>query len=365
MARSTWGSIKSLRKDYHEIRYTVDGRQRSEYVRGPYSKADRRRAELRLEYEDCTGADLKVDAFWRKTYWPECGSLSPVTAAEYRRVYEKDIKPRWGASVMRSIKAAEVQEWLDGMTYGKARSARAVMRAMFNRAFDLDRIDRNVMAKRFKLPKERAPGGRSRETFEAEELDEVFAECSGEVWEPAYILAAFGSASREEAMSPMLAEIEFLKVEGDLYAVVPIRRGVQRLNGEVVALDYVKSQGRERSLVVPPPYSERLRDLVDEKVEAGDVWLMDDGFGWPMCPNTMATAYKRWFLGRPMRYVPFSNLRNSYSTMMHAKGVDPFMVSKMMGHSQPVTNYRYYDRPGVSEFVQVLRRAGSGGEKGK
>lgn len=364
MARSTWGSIRTLRKGYHEIRYTVEGSQRSEYVKGTKADAERRRAELRLEYEDCTGADLKVKTFWRKTYWPECRSLAESTKAEYERVYRRNIEPKWGARVMRSIRAAEVQEWLDGMTYGKARSTRAIMRAMFNRAFDLELIDRNVMSKRFKLPSARAKGGRTEEVYTAAELDEIFEDCEGEVWEPAFILAAFGSASREEAMSPMLDEIWFAAYDGDgegieVYAVVPIVRGVQRLGGEVKVIDKTKNEYRERSLVVPPPYSARLRDLVDEKVEAGDTWLMDDGFGWPIDPDVMATCYKRWFLGKPYRYIPFSNLRNSYNTMMHAKGIDLWMVSKLMGHSKPDTSYKHYDRPGIGELIRVVSRANS------
>lgn len=357
MARSTWGSIRSLRKDYHEIRYTVDGARVSEYVTGTIKQAERRKAQLRLEYEDCRGAALKVDHFWRKTYWPECQSLAPTTRNEYERVYMRDIKPKWGSSVMRSIKAADVQEWLGSVTYGKARSVRAVMRAMFNRAESLEKIDRNVMRRKFKMPKERAKGGRSDAVFTAEELDQVFEACRGELWEPAYILAAFASASREEAMSPLLEEIEFLVVDGDEYAVVPIKRGVQRLKGEVVVLDYTKTEDRERNLVTWPPYSTRLHEIVDERMDAGDKWLMDDGFGWPLCPNNMATSYKRWFLGKPFGYAPFSNLRNGFATMMHAKGVDMYMIEKMMGHSQPMTTYRHYDRPGVEEFVQVIRRA--------
>lgn len=359
MARSTWGSIRKRGKDYYEIRYTVEGRQCSEYFHGTLAQAERRKAELRIEYEDCLGANLKVRTYWRLDFWPACESLAPSTKHEYERVYRKDIEPKWGDRVMRSIKAAEVQEWLSGMTYGKARSARAVMRAMFNAAANGEKIDRNVMSRKFKMPKKRAPGGRSRDVYNADELDLIFEECEGELWEPAYILAAFGSAAREEAMSPLLDEIEFPEFSGEIWAVVPIRRGVQRLAGEVLVLEYTKTEYRERSLVVPPPYSLRLREIVEDKVEAGDAWLMDDGFGWPMCPNNMATAYKRWFLGRAMPYAPFSNLRNSYSTMMHAKGIDLLMVSKIMGHSQPVTTYTSYDRPSVSEFVQVIRRANS------
>lgn len=360
MARSTWGSIRTRGKNYHEIRYTVDGEQCSEYFHGTKKEAERRKAELRLEYEDCAGARLKVDAFWRKTYWPECRSLAPTTRDEYERVYLRDIKPRWGKLAMRSIAASDVQEWLSGMTYGKARAARAVMRAMFNRAEDLERIDRNVMRRKYKMPKERAPGGRSDAVFTAEELDQVFEACRGELWEPAFILAGFASAAREEAMSPLLEEFEFPVIDGEEYAVVPVRRGVQRLKGEVVVLEYTKTEDRERSLVTWPPYSTRLHEIVDERIEAGDTWLMDDGFGWPMCPNNMATAYKRWFLGKPFGYAPFSNLRNGFATMMHAKGIDMYMVEKMMGHSQPMTTYRHYDRPGVEEFVQVIRRANAG-----
>lgn len=369
MARSTWGSVREIRPGYWEIRYPAtadDGTryQESECLRGKKKDAERRKAELRLENEDRDGPDIKVSTFWKTTYWPECQALAESTRTEYERVYSKSIKPQWGGRSMRSIKAVEVQLWLDGMTYGKARSVRAVMRAMFNRASDLELIDRNVMAKRYRLPEARAKGGRTKEVYTADDLDRIFADCEGEVWEPAYILAAFGGASREEAMSPMLDEVRFAEYEAgegvvEEYAVVPIARGVQRLGGEVKVIGKTKNEFRERSLVVPPPYSARLRELVAEKRAAGDSWLMDDGFGWPIDPDVMATGYKRWFLRKPYRYIPFSNLRNSYNTMMHAKGIDLWMVSKLMGHSKPDTSYTYYDRPGVEELIQVVSRANS------
>lgn len=360
MARSTWGSIRMKSKGVWEIRYDVpsDGkrRQRSETVRGTKSEAERRLAERRVEFEGA-GPDMTLDQFWQTVYWPSCADLAPSTKVSYRRTYNHSIKPVFGETPLRKIGPKAIQKWIDGMTYGAARNSRAVLRSILSRAVTEELAESNAAMARFKLPKRKPENMKvdvNESVFDKDELDAVFRDCEGEPFEAPFILAAFGGARREEACGVRAAEVEFEELDGvGLFAVVPIVRGVQHLDGDIVVSD-VKTPKSERWLVVPPPYSDRLRALCSEVFERGEEWLVEDGFGNLMSPNTMAMAYKRWFLGKPYRYVPFSNLRNSYATVMHALGVDLAMVQKLMGHTQLSTTFSFYDRPGRKEFVQVV-----------
>lgn len=359
MARSTWGHIEKRGKDVWRIRYTdSDGAKRSETVRGSRKDAERRKAELQVETEGKATGSMTLESFWKTIYLPECEErLASTTLSGYKRVWRTDISPAFAGTKLCDLASADVQEWLSGMTGGRARGARAVLRAMVTRAYSLDLVDRNVMSKRYVMPKRMTGHARTKDVFTAEELDRVFYECRGEWWEGAFILAGFGSAQREEAMSPKLDEIEFRRTAAGLFAIVPVLRTVVYVDGEIIVQNRTKTEFRARFLIVPPPYSERLEAIKRERSDAGDVWLTDDGFGNPANPNNMATAYKRWFLGRTLRYVPFSNLRNSYSTMMHAKGIDAAMMPKIMGHSQMRTDAAFYNRPGADELIEVVARA--------
>ncbi len=172
-------------------------------------------------------------------------------------------------------------------------------------------------------------------------------------------MGAGQSAMREEACGPRLDEIEFetIEVEGKdyLFGFYFVARVVQYLDGRVVVEEgRAKNETRMRWLVIPPPYSERLREIVDDLKGEGYIWLLDDGFGSVMSPDTMTTRYRRWFLGKHHKYIPFNNLRNSYGTVMHGLGLDLGMVGKLMGHKDQATTYKFYDRPGKEELLRAV-----------
>lgn len=347
---STWGSKRKRGNDYWELRYRVNGERKSEGFHGTAKEADRRLAELRIKYERAT-EDLTLSQFWNAYYAPEMETrLAASTIPSYQQLWHNDIEPEFGDTLLPDISSRAIQRWLDPMTRGKAKHAKAVLSAILSRAFALDLITDNPAQRRYVMPKTQAKGQRSKEVMDITQLVAVFNAAHGESWEAAYILSAFGGASREEALSPKVDEIGRV---GD-YAVIPITRGVQRLNRRVQILEWTKNEHRCRDLVIPAPYSLRLFELVDAARERGDTWLTDDGTGMPLCPNLTADRYKKWFIGKPYKFVPFGNLRNSYGTVMQALGVDGMMVSKLMGHAQPSTYYKHYFRPSTADKLKAV-----------
>lgn len=351
-ARSTWGSKRKRGEESWELRYPVDGKPRSETFRGTAKEADRRLAELRIKYEGAS-PDMTLDSFWKAVFEPEMPKrLAASTIPEYKRTYEKTIKPTFGDTPINDIQPRIIQSWLQEMTNGKAKAAKRILSSILGRAFALGYTDDNVAQRRYAYPTRRAKGQRSKAVFTLDEMLQVFCECEGEIWEAAFILAAFGGAQLGEAMSPKLEEISMV----DGYAIVPITRSVQRLDREVKILPKPKNEYRERNIVIPPPQSDRLMKLVEQGKEQGEVWLTDNGFGFPSDPNLISKTYERWFRDRQIRYVPFGNLRNSYGTVLESLGMDGLMASKMMGHSQPTTYYKHYLRPQTADKIEALRK---------
>lgn len=388
MARSTWGSKRQKSKGVWELRYTVDGRQRSKTLRGSAKDADRELARLRMKYEhrQCDGT-TSLDSFFWGVFVPECRErvergrqlaeashrlvserasiMSPTTLRGYLQVYESAIKPAFGDFALEDIRAKAVQDWLLSMTYGKAKHAKAVLSAVLGRAETLEVIEAHPMRKRYLMPSSTAPKQRTTATFDAEELEAILAECVGEPWEAAFILAAFGGAQRSESLGVRPEEVSFMEAAGGLYAIVPIKRGVHRIDGEVEVTERTKNRYRSALAIVAPPASTRLHALVKEATERGEAWLSDDGFGHPMDPDVMASAWRRWLGGTAHRYVPFGNLRNSYSTMMHAKGLEDSTVSKLMRHANLTTDYTHYNRLGAEELISLIERSQGDGMPGE
>lgn len=357
-------------KGVWELRYTVGGRQKSETFRGTAKQADRYLVALRLRYED-RGGDPRttVSAFFWGVFVPECEvrldappesdnkPLARTTYKEYVRHFRRDIEPAFGDKALEDVRARDVQEWLSGMTYGTAGHAKAVLKLVMNRAEDLEYIDHHPLGKRYIMPTAKSGRQRSADIYDPDELDAIFSECEGEDWEPFFILAAFGGAQRAEAVGVWAPEIEWRESERGLWAVCPVNRGVHLIDGEVVVQDRAKNDYRSEPLIVPPPYSMRLKETADAVIAEGGTWLVDDGFGGPWDPDAMARAYRRWLSFSTHRYVPFGNLRNSYSTMLHRLDIEDSLIAKLMRHANLTTDYRHYNRLDADAKIELLGRA--------
>ena len=374
MARSSWGSKRQKRRGVWELRYTVAGRPASETFRGSARDADRRLMALRLKYEGAVGDPrTTVGAFFRGVFVPECEAridappesdtepMARSTLNGYLRHYDRSIGPTWDDVPMEDVRARAVQAWLSGMTYGAARQARALFRTIMNRAEDLEYIDGHPLNKRYIMPSAKSPRQRSADVYDPDEMRAIFEECEGEWWEPFYVLAAFGGAQRAEAVGIWATEMEWAENERGLWAVCPVNRGVHLLDGEIVVEGRAKNDHRAQPIVVPPPYSLRLRAAADEAISEGRTWLVDDGFGGPVDPEAVARAYKAWLGRSAHRYVPFGNLRNSYSTMLHREGYEDSLISKLMRHANLTTDYAHYNRLDAAGKIEALTRGPSSG----
>jgi integrase len=364
MARSTWGSIREKSKGAFELRYRVDGEYKSKTVRGTRKAAEKELALLRVKYEGSTRSQMTINDFWDRVMVPECEmritnadsaqGMSPTTLRGYKSTYDAAIRTQLGNTRMDKLKAADVQSWLNTMTKGAATHAKAILKLTMRRAEDLEYIEHHPMNKRYIMPGAKGSGGRTKDIYTPAELEAIFRDCAGEVWEAAFILSAFGGGTKNEVFGAKLQEISFEQDERGFFAIVPIKRGVHFINKKVEIIERTKNEYRAAPLVIPEPYSVRLHELAQEGITAGNTWLTDDGFGEPCNPERVVARYKAWLSRSSYRFIPFSNLRNAYSTMMHAQGLEDSTVSKLMRHSNLATDYRHYNRPDVEIFKDAL-----------
>lgn len=74
-----------------------------------------------------------------------------------------------------------------------------------------------------------------------------------------------------------------------------------------------------------------------------------------MNPESITGMWRRWVSKTTHPYIPFSNLRNSYSTMLHERGLDQAVVSKLMRHSTLSTDYAFCNRQDAESLIEVLK----------
>lgn len=355
--RSSWGSIERYKPGVYQIRYplppdpdTGKRRQGFETLHGTKAEATARLAQLRMLHDKRQASSrMTVSMLWETRYLQHIQRLAKSTVRGYVSAYNAHIAPAFGSWDLERLTKRDVQEWLDGMSYGAAKSCFAVLRAMYSFAEDEELTDNGVMRKRYSMPDAKKPARKVNTAVHTEEeLRSILQAAKGEPWEGAYILSAFGGMRRSEAFGVRWEDVEFL--EGGC-AIVHVRRGVQLLGGEVQIVP-TKTERSERDVAIPSPYADRLRRLFLESL--GTVYVCDDGHGGPANPERMSDAYRRWHMGKPFPYVPWKNLRNSYATMLHARGVDLADVARLLGHTTPVITYQHYDRPSAEQLASIV-----------
>lgn len=268
--RSTWGTKRLVDKGVYELRYSVAGKRKSKRFHETAREADAELARLRIENEGKEGSQT-LQTFWADVMLPEHetrvaqGSMSRTTLDGYKSAMRVSVLPAFGNRIMESIKAAEVQEWLSSMSAGSAKRSKAVMRLVLQRAVDLGLLESNVLVRRYIMPsKNTMVRARSKDVYRKAELDDIAVQCQGETLEPAFILAAFGGGTRSEVMgSPSGRSRMAPVIDGRMYALVPIKRGVHRVSGETLMKPFVKNETRAGALVIEPPHSHRLKALLD------------------------------------------------------------------------------------------------------
>ena len=360
MSRSTFGSIRKRGKDVWELRWTVKGKRHSENVRGTKKQAENRLAEIRLAIKDGKRVCITIDQFVTKVWMPECerrvedGSLSPTTSRSYKAQYEHSIKPTFGDTSLADLRGDDVQNWLMTMSAGAASHAKGVLRIIMRRAYDLDYVQHHPMDRRYIMPKQMTKQRRTDDIYSYDELVALADELKGTDIETPYLLAAFGGGLLSEVCGVRCDECEYKKITGAYYFIAPINRTVHWIDGEVVVKNSTKTEYRQANLLIEEPFSTRLSELLDVANMKGDTYLTDDGFGFPIDPSVVQRLFKKHFQHSQIPYIPFSNLRNAYSTFLHERGIDASTVSKLMRHSNLQTDYKHYNRPTDEMLVHQL-----------
>lgn len=352
--RAAWGSIVEVQPNVWRLRYWAEGadgyRRRSKTVRGTRKQAEAVRAQLMLEHGDDAPCPTVRQA-WERWALPtyrqrlDSGDLSQATLYRYEKVWAANVEPTWAGVPLDAVRPLKVQQWISAMPLSTAKIAVVVLSAIMDAGVRYECVAHNPMREKYLMPSPSTVRRRDDGVWSLDELGALWSRVRGEWFEPAFLLAAFGSCRVGESLGVRAADVERRDVGGTPVALVRIERQVPPVGPPV---DRLKTEQSRRTVVLVGRVALRVGELAASMPP--DWYLTNDGIGKWSGQSRLNDAWLALGLGRP-----FKNLRNSWQTWMRWEAkVQPYFIEALMGHVGEGVTGKHYDKPTAELFAEVV-----------
>ena len=349
--RRAWGSVTEMaRGKKYVLRWvenTPSGRKRrSRTVYGTYREACNELAKIQAAKSD-ERITPTVGQLYESRYLPWLerkyeGSTSS-TPKNYQRAWKNHFAPRWGGVPIDQIKPLDVQDWLDGMSYGNAHHSLNVLRRTLDFAVNLEQIPANPFRKQYEMPE--VSRERSKEVYTLDRATDMLAKVEGMPYEAAYILAAFGGCRTGESLGVRVEDVREIQAGGVRFAAVAVKRQAGFLSGSVT--DTLKTESSVRETLIPEPWCDALLKVRDAREADSERWMT------PHKGATLGTGELNRLWRKHGGGIPFANLRNSWRTYAQFEWRVPSDVLELlMGHKLPGVTGRHYLRPSTEQLAE-------------
>jgi integrase len=143
---------------------------------------------------------------------------------------------------------------------------------------------------------------------------------------------------------------------------------MQRVGGELTFVP-PKTDRAVREIPLPAFAVERLRqhrkDQAARRLRLGEAWddrdlVCERGDGHPLDPDAFTHGFARLTKGAGLDGVRLHDLRHGVATVMAAKGVPPYVTSKVLGHASAAFTasvYQHADEESVERALAGLEQA--------
>lgn len=353
-----------IRKSFYSTRSKADAKKRAEKFR------------LQYEIEHCVGENSCIKAMKFSVWAVSCLEMYKkpyVKANTYSGTYlapvENHLIPCFGQMNMDEIRAYHIQKYINDAaekyspeTIKKDYNALALI---FQTAVDNQLCSSNPVAKSIRLPKYETVT--EKHAYTQEQYDLVYE--MAKEWEDglSIMLLLETGISRSELLGLCWGGLDLD------HALLHINQGLVSYHSEekdkwVSESNGLKNKYRKRSIpIVNEELLARLKTLprsiiVDkQKIETECVFHSPEGK--PYQPNNWANRVYRPFIEAVHDRYPdipklsAHELRHTRATLWIAQGIDPYMVARLLGHSDLKMLTRIYDHTGPETLRKVLRQA--------
>lgn len=364
--RRSWGSVTEVtRGKKYVIRWvenTPRGRmRRSKTIWGTYREACLELDKKHVEHADDTPTPTIGRAYdmWVVPvleHRVEMGTLAPSSYKILKRAWKDSVEPRWHDVPVDQVRAVDMQEWLLTLNRGKAQAAIKCLSNIFQRAATFMPLPMNPFGANIKYELPKTTRTRSKDVYNLAEALEALKTLRGTAMEAPFICACFAGCRSAESLAVRCKDVTDIHVEGDSVIAVKIERQITGDGNEVTTR--LKTKQSNRTTFVLPQAAQRLMQIRDEHVSQGREWLSDRGDGLPLGRIQNNNWWRGHCKRHGLRYIPWSNLRNSWRTICEIELRMPWdLCELMMGHALPGMSGAHYIRPSAEQNARVFRNA--------
>ena len=325
-----------------ELRLTVDGRAVSRYLPRETTDKEARRALSKaidkLERGELVGTPRQLTRDFLRRWIADVAPhrLRPRTLERYAGIVEKYLVPELGAYPLERLSGQHIDRLharcLEVMTPASVRSVHAVLRSALRYAKERRLIDRNP-ADGTTPP--RAPASEMT-ALDLDDCRRFLDAIVGDRHEALYVLALTTGMRLGELLGLRWSDV-------DLDAPrVAVRHSLIRTRGTWL-LAPPKTKHSNRSIVLSARAVRALQAHATAqkraRLAAGPGWsdhglVFTDEWGMPLYGGHMTERYLKPLLRRAgLPSIRFHDLRHSAATLMLGQGVNPKIVSEMLGHA--------------------------------
>ncbi|MBS4874123.1 MAG: tyrosine-type recombinase/integrase family protein [Atopobium minutum] len=371
--RSKLGSKRQLNDGQWLVRvrkgYRADGKPRELSKVCPTERdADMTIAQFALEMgrNEAIGSKVTLSWYFYEVFIPyRMAYLTKATIIRYKSCFKKDIEPRFGDYELGDIPHAQIQAWINHMTYAKAKRCITTLRATLRAAWDDGYIPDEPMRHRLRYPRNTND---SRVVWSAQQVSQAIKALENSPLEALALCMVGGGLRREEAYALFWDDIEFVQVQINKQETIICRVTVDDAVTPEDGRKETKTRFSDRVITIAEPFSSQLKAIQGKpKDPICDITLTHVGRVWknhwtPLkrdCPNNKP-VYRGKMLEANVPYIPMSRLRATHETLLQRAGVADTVNAAIHGRSElSSVGYKHYLVPGEDTITPAAQAMGA------
>jgi integrase len=338
----------------------VDGRKRTVY--------GKTQAEVKLKLKalsapgPVTNGKQTVGEYLGEWIEAICPSLAPETCRSYRYIVETHLIPALGSFKLDKLTPGDVEKmlsdrmgtrrgrkWKNGLSPRSLSHLRAVLRRALGQAVKRDLLTRNVAA--LATAPRQVSTKEDRVILSPAEVRRLLdaAEAKDDRLRALYFVALNLGARQGELLGLLWSDVDFTR------STITINRGLQRVkvNGKgKLVLRAPKTEHSRRTVHMSPAVAAALKAHRDreetERLQAAGRWIAEPDFVFRTTIGTgcegvnVTKEFQRAVRAAKLPRMRFHDLRHSCASILLSSGVQPLVVSKLLGHGSVTLTLNTY-----------------------
>ncbi len=322
--------------------YGPDGKRKRKPIYGKTRKevAEKMKAALRDQQLGVLITTARQTTGQFLTRWLEDVARPSLRASTYE-TQESHVRvhliPSFGHVPLQQLTPQHIQAFIkykleSGLSPHTISDIHGILRHALGQAVKWNLVPRNVAALVDKPRWERP----QMNCLTPEQALQLLVAVKGDRFEALYTVAVPLGLRRGEALGLKWEDVDFDK------GLLHVRRTLQRVGGKL-QLTEPKTRTSRRSINLPQICIAALRGHKDlqrwEKRLAGDRWqehelVFPTGIGTPYEPNNLKRHLQRMLDKAGLPHIRIHDLRHTAASLMLAQGIQPKVISEILGHSR-------------------------------